>query len=81
MNTLIYSILAIMVPAAPAFASEGRDSGEFSLFFVTFLAFGALIMLCQLTPGVALFSTMIKELFSRTPKKSSLPSAKWTGKP
>lgn len=76
MKTIIKSILTILVSVVPALAAAGKDSGEVSMLVVLFLAFGALVLLSQLVPGLTLFCTMIKELFSHASKGASLTTAK-----
>ncbi len=80
MKTIIKSLFAVLLAVVPALASGGKDGGEVSFFVVAFFAFGALILVFQLVPGLVLFATMIKELFTRAPK-SNLNMAKGTEKP
>ncbi len=80
MKTLIKSLLAVLLAVVPALASGGKDAGEVSFLVVLFFAFGALILVFQMVPGLILFTTMIKELFTRAPK-SHLGMAKEAEKP
>jgi hypothetical protein len=80
MKTIIKSLLAVLFAVVPALASGGKDGSDVSFLVVLFFAFGALILVFQLVPGLALFTTMIKELFTRAPK-SHLNMAKGTEKP
>ncbi len=68
MKTIIKSLFAVLLAVVPALASGGKDGGEVSFFVVLFFAFGAVILIFQLVPGMVLFATMIKELFTRAPK-------------
>ena len=52
MKTMIKSMLAVLLAVVPALASGGK----------------AMILVFQLVPGLVLFATMVKELFTRAPK-------------
>jgi hypothetical protein len=80
MKTMIKSFLAVLLAVVPALASGGKEAGEVSFLVVLFFAFGALILVFQSVPGLILFATMIKELFTRAPK-SRLSVAKEPEKP
>ncbi len=68
MKAMIKSLLAVLLAVVPALASGGKESGEVSFLVVLFFAFGALVLVFQMVPGLVLFATMIKELFTRVPK-------------
>jgi hypothetical protein len=71
MRTLIRTLtitLAWVVPALGATSSEAEGSG---LLLILFLGFGALIVVFQFVPGLVLFATMVKELFTPAPKKAA----------
>jgi hypothetical protein len=72
MKTAIKAIIAMLVSVVPALAAGSKDASEVSFLVVLFFAFGALILLFQLVPGIILFGTMIKELFVRSPKAGPL---------
>ena len=80
MNTLVKALLAVLLAVVPALASGGKEGGEVSFLVVLFFAFGALILVFQMVPGLVLFTTMIKELFTRAPKRH-LSVAKGPEKP
>lgn len=56
--------------SAPAMAATGGDSEAGGFFLYLFLGFFALIIVFQFTPGLVLFFSIVKELFSRAPKKA-----------
>ncbi len=58
-------LLAIMLigTANQAFAA-GTELAEMGPMMITFLAFLALYVVCQLVPGVVLFWSLIKEVFA-----------------
>lgn len=60
---------ALMAATAPALAFSGPEATGTSLWVILFLGFGALIVVCQLIPGLILFSSMLKTLFRKTAKK------------
>lgn len=62
--------LAVVTATATSYAhasSGGGNDGE-SFLLIFFLAFGGIIIACQLFPGLALFSSMLKSLFVPSPK-------------
>lgn len=79
-TTIVKALFAVLLTVVPALASGGKDAGEVSFLVVLFFAFGALILVFQMVPGLVLFATMIKELFTRAPK-SHLGMAKEPEKP
>jgi hypothetical protein len=42
-----------------------------SILIILFLGFAALIIVFQFIPGLVLFATLLKSLFSRVPKKAT----------
>lgn len=69
MKTMTRSIIVLLMSAAPALAAgaaEGEKGSGFLL--ILFLVFGALIIVFQLIPGLVLFVSMIRALFSGAPK-------------
>jgi len=69
---LIITILAVMmVKATTVLAAGSREAMEISALMILFLAFGALIIVCQLIPCLVLFYSMLKGLFDSTAKKTS----------
>ena len=69
MKTIMQIIAVSGATTSPAIAGEGLESTGSSLLVILFLGFGALIVVCQLVPGLVLFCSMIKGLFSRSVKK------------
>ncbi len=67
MGTMMRSILALLISAAPALAAGAQEGKGSGLLLVLFLGFGALIIVFQLIPGLVLFVSMIKALFSESP--------------
>ncbi len=53
------------VTTTPLWASNGPEPLGTSLLVLFFLGFGALIVVCQLIPGLALFCAMMRGLFSK----------------
>ena len=65
MKTITTVLATLGATASLAWAGEGAETnGSSSLFVFLFLGFGVLIILCQLIPGLVLFCSMIKGLFS-----------------
>ncbi|MBU1183630.1 MAG: hypothetical protein KJ663_00400 [Proteobacteria bacterium] len=61
-----------MVKVTPALASSGQETMGTSLLVLLFLGFGALIVICQLIPGLVLFCSMLKGLFGSA-EKNTMP--------
>lgn len=66
-----------MIALTPALATAqvAKVEGGGGIVVWLFLGFGALIIVFQLFPGLALFAVMLKEIFSRVPGKNPLTSA------
>lgn len=62
MKTALATILTLI--ATTTFAASGAESEGNGLLVVLFLSVGALIVVFQMLPGLALFGSMIKGLFS-----------------
>lgn len=71
MRTLTRTIIAVLASVVPALAAGQLKEGEGSLMTVLFLGFGALIVVFQLFPGMALFTVMLKEIFTGSRKKNA----------
>lgn len=65
MKTATKTMTLILATAAPALAASGAESEGNGFLVTLFLAFGALILVCQLIPGVLLFASMLKGIFGR----------------
>lgn len=71
MKTTTATIMALLVTATQALATgQGSSTEGLSLFATLFMAFGVMIVLFQLIPGIMLFVGMLKGLFSATGEKS-----------
>ena len=71
MGTLIRAIIVTLASVAPVLAAKGREEKGSSFLLIIFLVFSALIIFFQFIPGMVLFATMLKGLFTRAPKKSA----------
>lgn len=70
MKTFMIIVAAIAAIATPVSASGGPEPMGTSLLVIFFLAFGALIVVFQTIPGLVLFFSMMKGLFTMRAKKS-----------
>jgi len=65
MKVLCATLLSLLITGTQALASAGGGNGEgMGLLATFFVAFGVLIILFQLIPGMALFFGMVKGIFS-----------------
>jgi hypothetical protein len=69
MRMLLTSILATIGWLTPAFAADGGIATGTSILVILFLGFAALIIVFQFVPGLALFFSMLKGIFSGAHKK------------
>ena len=76
MKTLLRTLTATLAWVVPALAANGSEPQGNGLLIVLFLGFGALIVVFQLVPGLVLFVTMVKELFTPAPKKAAATASK-----
>lgn len=67
---------ALIGSAGWVFAASGDAAGGSGILVVLFLVFGALILVFQLIPGLVLFSSMLKGLFSSVGKEESVVAVK-----
>ena len=72
MKTLITAIMFAFGWIAPALAANGGIAKGNSFLLVLFLGFFALIAVFQFIPGLVLFFSMLKGLFTAAPKKGSV---------
>ncbi len=70
MRTLINTIFAVACWIVPAFAAGTGVAKGSSFLLILFLGFAALIVVFQFIPGLVLFFSMLKGLFTAAPKKS-----------
>lgn len=66
MKLIINVLTTLVVTATPLPASNGPETMGTSLLIILFLGFGALIVVCQLIPGLVIFCSMMKGLFRGT---------------
>jgi hypothetical protein len=76
MKRLILTITAATLAATPAYAAS--ETGEVGLLMWMFLGFGALIVVMQTIPGMILFGSMLKGMFSKSAKVTEDPATKHT---
>jgi len=70
MKTITATILSLLITATQVLANGKTGNGEGLGLLATFvIAFGILIILFQLLPGLMLFGGMLKGLFSSEEKK------------
>jgi|WetSurMetagenome_2_1015567.scaffolds.fasta_scaffold520683_2 hypothetical protein len=70
MRTLMGTLIVILASVAPALAAFDSVVKGSSILLILFLGFAALIIVFQFVPGLALFVSMLKGLFTRSPKKA-----------
>ena len=70
MKTIMRVIAILGITTSLALAGEGGETMGTSLFVILFLGFGALIIVCQLIPGLMLFCSMMKGLFGKAVKET-----------
>lgn len=71
MRTLIGTLVAALVTVSPAFAAGAHDEKGSGILLALFLGFAALIIVFQFVPGLVLFASMLRGLFTSAPKKTS----------
>jgi hypothetical protein len=76
MRTLIRTILATLAWVTPALATDGSVAKGSSILLILFLGFAALIIAFQFIPGLVLFFSMLKGLFTAAPKKTAVTNEK-----
>ena len=76
MNTLIRSMLIVLVWVAPALAASGSMVKGASILLILFIGFAALIIVFQFVPALVLFYSMIRGLFKAAPTKAYTPDKK-----
>lgn len=70
MRTFMGAVTAMLAWVVPALAATGGETEANGFLLYLFLGFGALIIVFQFTPGLLLFVTILRELFTRAPKKA-----------
>jgi hypothetical protein len=71
MKTTINTLTALIAAATPALAASGAESEGNGFLVTLFLAFGALVIALQLIPGLLLFGSMIRGIFSKPAEESA----------
>lgn len=80
MKNLLKSLLLTLVWVPPALAAAETDPQGSGFLLALFLGFGALIILFQFIPSLLLFGSMLKGLFTSTPKETELSTVKKSDK-
>jgi hypothetical protein len=72
MKTLIRTLIASLAWVMPALAAGQVKEEEGSYMIILFLGFGAVIVVFQLFPGLALFTVILKEIITGSRKKAAV---------
>lgn len=70
MGTLMRTAIVTLASVTTALAANGSEVKGSSFLIILFIGFAALIIVFQFIPGLVLFVTMLKGLFTRAPKKA-----------
>ena len=76
MKTLFYTVSATLGWVAPALAAGENVVKGSSFLLILFLGFFALIVVFQFIPGLVLFFSMLKGIFTAAPKKETATHGK-----
>ena len=71
MGTFMRTVIVILASVTTALAANGSEMKGSTFLLIFFLGFAALIIVFQFIPGLVLFVTMLKGLFTRAPKKAA----------
>ena len=71
MRTLMRIVIVTLPFVTPALAANGSEVKGSTFLLFLFLGFAELIIVFQFIPGLVLFATMLKALFTREPKKAT----------
>jgi hypothetical protein len=71
MGTLMRTVILILASVTTVLAADGSVVKGSSILIILFLGFAALIIVFQFIPGLVLFTTLLKSLFTRAPKKAT----------
>ncbi len=76
MKKIIRMLANIMIALIPTLAAAqvAKEEGGGGIMVWLFMGFGALIIVFQLFPGLALFAAMLKEIFSHVSEKAPVPT-------
>jgi hypothetical protein len=70
-NILKAALVVFLAGSSTALAAGGAETEGLSLLVIVFLAFGAVIVVFQAIPGLILFYSMIRGLFSAPARKAA----------
>jgi hypothetical protein len=71
MKAILTTLAVTLATVTPALAADANTAKGSSILLILFLGFGALIVVFQFIPGMVLFFSMLKGLFTAAPKKVS----------
>lgn len=66
MKAIRFTCATLLATCPATFAASGAEPEGNAYLAMAFLAFGALIVVFQLIPGLALFASMLRGLFTRS---------------
>jgi hypothetical protein len=70
MKAILTTLAVSLTCVTPALAANANAAKGSSILLILFLGFGALIVVFQFIPGLVLFFSMLKGLFTAAPKKA-----------
>jgi hypothetical protein len=79
MRTLMKTIIVTLATVTPALAASGSEVNGTSILLILFLGFAALIIVFQFIPGLVLFVSMLKGLFTQSQKKAAVTVSRKQG--
>lgn len=71
MKALLTTLAVTLACVTPALAANANAAKGSSFLLMLFLGFGAMVVVFQFVPGMVLFATMLKGLFTVAPKKAT----------
>jgi hypothetical protein len=80
MGTLMRTVILILASVTTTLAANGSVVKGSSILLILFLGFAALIIVFQFIPGLVLFTTLLKSLFTLVPKKATETSSAKPGR-
>ncbi len=76
---VLLNLVSLILASGTAFASSNLEQTETGPAVWVFLAFLGVLIVMQLIPGLTLFFSMIKGIFSRVPRQQNLVNEKKSG--
>lgn len=76
MKTTARALFAFLAASGTALAASSAESEANGFLVTLFLAFGALVIAFQLLPGLILFGSMMKGLFSKPAREAAMGDPK-----